>query len=86
MGAEGGDGEVVRGDGGDVEVVEEDDLAGVGEEGGGVGGEEVLIFAETEDERAAAARADDDVREVPVDDSEGERAFDGGEGEPEAVC
>jgi hypothetical protein len=48
-----------RGDPGEVAVLEEDHPPGVGEDGGRVGGEELLALAEPEDEGGAVAGGDD---------------------------
>ncbi len=52
----------VRGDRDDLVLAELDRVAGVLDEGGDVGAEEVLALAEPDDERGVAAGADDDAR------------------------
>ena len=63
----------------DLVLAELDRVAGVRDERGDVGGEEVLALAAADDQRAVAARADDDVGDVGVHGDERE-----GAGEPAA--
>ena len=55
----------------DLAVVQEEEVAGVGQEGRDVGGEEVLAFAEAHDQRRPEARADQGLRLVLVQEHEG---------------
>ena len=55
---------------GDVALLEEDDLARVGQDRGDVGGEERLALAEPDDERHVLARPDESIALVAVHDRE----------------
>ena len=68
--------EFVALDRGDVEVVQVNRVAGVGDDGADVAGEEVFVFAHAEHERAAAARADDEVRDVAMNERDAVGADD----------
>ena len=50
----------------DIEVVQVNRVARVGDDRADVAGEEVFLFADAEHERAAASRADDEIRDVLV--------------------
>ncbi len=76
---EGGDLDAVAAQLDDLVLAELDRVAGVRDERGDVGGEEVLALAAADDERAVAPRADDDVGDVGVHGDERE-----GAGEPAA--
>ena len=65
----------VGGDGDDLVLAELQRVPGVPDEGGDVGAEEVLAVAESDDQRAVAAGADDHAWSVGVDREEGERAL-----------
>ena len=71
-----GDGDAVAAQLDDLVLAELDGLAGVGDEGGDVGGEEVLALAAPDHERGVAPGADDDVGHVGVGRDEGERALE----------
>ena len=65
---------------GAVAVLEEDDVAGVVEDAGDVGGHEVFAIADADDGGRAGARSDELVRLVRGEDADGEgagEAFDG---------
>src|ERR1044071_5601103 len=51
----------------DVEIVQIDCVPGVSDDRADVAREKILLFANAEDERAAAARTDDEVGNVAVD-------------------
>lgn len=68
--------EVVGLEGGHLAVVQGDDLAGVGDQGGDVGGDEHLLLADAEDDRGAVAGDDDPVREVGVQHGDAVGALD----------
>src|ERR1019366_3359835 len=68
--------EAAGGEGGHVIVVEIDNLAGVGDDGVGVAGQKILIFADADDERRAAAGADDLAGVVAADDGNAVSADD----------
>ena len=71
-----GDGDRIRRDRHDLVLTDRDGVAGVLDEGGDVGAEEVLSVAETDDERRVAAGADDDPRLVLVQREQGERTLE----------
>ncbi len=60
----------------DVALLEEDDLVGVGEDGGHVGGEEALPVGEPDDERHVLAGADEPVALGAMHDDDGVGALD----------
>ena len=66
----------VRGDEGDIPVVEIDDPSRVRDEGRGVGSDQALPFADTDDERAAFPRDDDTSGFVGGDDGDAVRTLD----------
>ncbi len=66
----------IRAQGDDLGVVEVNDLTGVGDDGADVAGQEMLALADAEDERAAAAGADDDAGEIFVNDGDAVGADD----------
>lgn len=68
--------EVVGLQGGHLAVVQRDDLAGVGDQGGDVGGDEHLLLADAEDDRGAVARDHDAVVEVGVQHGDAVGALD----------
>ncbi len=65
---------------GDIAFLEEQEPARHGQERGHVGGDEILIDAEADDDRAALARKDDAFRILLADDRERIRAFEFGDG------
>ena len=65
----------VRGDDGDVVVVQIDHPLGVGEDGGRVGSDDGFPVADADDDRAAAAGGDDFVRLAGGQDGDAEGAF-----------
>ena len=65
---------------GDVTVLEEDDLVGVGEDRRDVGCQEAFALAEPDDERDVLAGADEPVALADVHDREGVGAFEQAEG------
>ena len=69
-----GDLDAVAGDRDDLVLAELERLAGVLDERGDVGGEEVLALADADDERAVAAGGDHPVGVLGVDRDQGERA------------
>ena len=71
-----GDGHAPRPDVGDVAVLEEDDLVGVGEDRGHVRGEEALAVAEADDERHVLAGADQAIALADVHDDDRVGAFE----------
>ena len=75
-----GEGDAGLGEGGDFAVGEEVDVAGVVEDAGDVGGEEVFALADAEDGGRAHARGDEGVRRVGGEDADREgsgEALDG---------
>ncbi len=60
----------------DIEVVQVNRVARVSDDRADVAGEKIFVFANTEDERAAAARADDEVRNVLMDERDAISADD----------
>ena len=60
----------------DIEVVQVNRLARVSDDRADVAGEEIFVFANSEDERTATARADDEVRDVLMDERDAIRADD----------
>jgi hypothetical protein len=62
------------GDADDVVVVEGHGLRGVGDDGGGVGGDDVFTVADADEQRRALAGADENVGLVLADDGDGVRA------------
>ena len=66
----------VRGDEGDIPVVEIDDPSRMRDEGRGVGSDQALPFADTDDERAAFPRDDDTSGFVGGDDGDAVRTLD----------
>ena len=69
-------GEVLVGQRDDVAVVQVDDLAGVGDDGGNVAGEEVLAVADADHERRAAAGAEEVAGQVSVQEGDAVGAVD----------
>ena len=75
-----GVGDAGFGEDGDFAVVEEDDVAGVVEDAGNVGGEEVFTFADADDGGRSAAGGDELVGLAGGEDADGEgsgEALDG---------
>ncbi len=70
-----GDGDALAAQLDDLVLAQLDRGAGVGDEGGDVGGEEPLVLPHAHDERGVAPGADHDVRLVGVDGDEGEGPF-----------
>ena len=62
--------EIVAGQRDDFEVVEVNDAAGVRDDGADVAGEEILVASDAEQQRAAAAGADDHVGMIGVNDGD----------------
>ena len=75
-GVEGGGAVAVGGDGGQLAVVEVDDLLGVAHERGDVGGDEHLALADAEDDRAAVAGHHEPVGLAGVDHGQAVGALD----------
>ena len=69
-------------DHGHLLVVEEDDVAGVREDGRHVGGDEVLAVAEADDDRRAVADGDELVRVVGREQHEREQPAHAGSSPP----
>ncbi len=69
--AVGGDRDVAGRKDGDVTVLEVDDLAGMGEDGGDVAGEEILVLAQPDDERGAPAGAEEVAGQAAMDHGDG---------------
>ena len=69
--------DALAGDGDDLVLAELQRLAGVLDEGGDVGAEEVLALADADDERAVAAGRDDAVGVLGVDGDQREGALRG---------
>ena len=69
-----GERDAVEGEDGHVAVGEEVDVAGVVEDAGDVGGDEVFAFADADDDGRAEAGGDDLVGLVRGEDAEGEGA------------
>ena len=67
-----GERDAVAGEHGDIAIGEEVDVAGVVQDAGDVGGEEVLAFAEADDGGRAVAGGDDLVGLVGGEDADGE--------------
>ena len=80
-----GDRHAPRPDVGDVAVLEEDDLVGVGEDRRHVRGEEALPVAETDDERHVLAGADQPVALADVHDDDRVGAFELAQGVTDGV-
>ena len=76
LACDGADLEFVALDRDDVEVVQINGVAGVGDDGADVAGEEVFLLADPEDERAAAPGADDEVRNVAMNERDAVGADD----------
>ena len=68
--------DALAGDRDDLVLAELHRLAGVLDEGGDVGAEEVLALADADDERAVATGGDDAVGVLGVDGDEGEGALE----------
>ncbi len=60
----------------DIEVVQINRVARVGDDRADVAGEEILVLANSEHERTAAARADDEIRNVLMDERDAISADD----------
>ncbi len=71
---EAGEVDAFGGEDGEVAVVQEEHVAGVAEDGGDVGGDEIFAFAEADDDGRAGAGGDDLVGVGGGDDGEGEDA------------
>jgi len=71
-----GDEDRVRGDGDDLVLADLERLAGVVDERGDVGAEEVLPLAQADDERGVAARGDDGAGQVGVHGEQREGALE----------
>jgi hypothetical protein len=69
----------------DVEVVQIYRVPRVGDDGADVAGQEILILAYAEDERAAAAGSDDEVRNIAMDQSNPVRADDLAQGGADGI-
>ncbi len=80
-----GDGHTVAAQLDDLVLAQLDRLAGERDEGGDVGGEEVLALAAPDHQRRVAARADDHVRGVGVHGDEGERAVEAAADHPHGL-
>src|SRR5688572_1146045 len=66
--------EFVALDGHDVEVVQVNRIAGVGDNGTDVAGQKILVLAHAKNQWAAAPCSDDEVGNIPVHESDSVRA------------
>ena len=71
---------LIRRDGGKLPLVKIDDCARMADERGDVGGEEVLVRADAEDERAAVLHGHKLAGVIVTDDADGVGAFKPGDG------